>query len=200
MKDFNLVQGTIVNDVGQTVSAYCINNSSIVATLSAESLYDFLMDSIKLLSEPVFFFAEIPLNESEEKSLRKSDSDPFHYQIYYLDNCTTEVASAIVKRYGELLINDGLVRFGFGSHKTGDEIYFKKYQVIDIYGQKAEDYASCLEKHGAEKQTDLKTLWDCFSDDNPGRSVSVELNGESIYDMVESLTDAGLYKSNIVEE
>ena len=48
---------------------------------------------------------------------------------------TLAVAEAIMKRYGQLLINDGLCRFGFGSHSEQEEIYCLKYQVLSVYGE-----------------------------------------------------------------
>ena len=201
MSEYKLTEGISVDNISEVHSAYALADSNnIRATLSAEEILSFMRKAVRLLEAPLFFFMEVPLSNDEEKSIRQSPGAAFHSQVYYLDNCTHSVIDAIVSRYGDLLINDGLTKFGFGSHKTSDELYFMDYQVINIYGQDTDKYAQVLEISGAKKESELITLWDCLSNDNCGERTAVELNGETVYDIVENLTEVGLYKSDIIEE
>ena len=196
---FKLVQGVSAENFESVHSAFSVNGDNITAQVSAEHYEALISDLIKRLSEPVFFFVEFPCTADDEKKLRKSEDDPMHYNLYYLDNCTLPVAGAIMKRYGQVLINDGLCRFGFGSHKDNEEIYCVKYQIIYVYG-KADKYRKCFEKHGIPNEENFVTLWDTFTNDSPGISSAVEVNGETVNDIIENLKAEGLYFADVVEE
>ncbi|WP_124101163.1 hypothetical protein [Ruminococcus sp. Marseille-P6503] len=196
--DFKLVQGVDADNLEGIHSAYCICDNGISAVISAELIGGAVKGLLKSLEEPVFFFVELPCGEDEEKKLRKSKTDPFHYNLYYLDNCTLPVADAIMKRYGDLLINDGLCRFGFGSHKSGEEIYCMSYQSISVYGEAAK-FEPALAALGVVKENEIKNLWDNFTKDTPGTSLSVEINGETVYDIPVNLKSEGMYLSDVIE-
>lgn len=189
---FELCQGVGADNLSGIYSAYKTEENGLSAVLSCELIYPAINGILELLDEPVFFFLELPCTEDEEKKLRKSKSDPFHYNVYYLDGCTIPVAKAIMKRYGELLINDGISRFGFGSHKSGDEIYCLNYQEFRIYGNSGK-YEKVLKKLKVQHDDSYKSLWDNFSDETPGNSMMVEINGESVYNIVENLKSEGMY-------
>ena len=134
---------------------------------------------VKELYEPMFFFLELPC---------RNDEDAF--DLYYLE-CTKPVAEAIIKRYGDLLINDGISRFGFGSHKTGDEIYFHLFQRVFLFTESTEKYEKILK--ALEISDDpANTVADNF-DPDMDEVMPVELDGETVYDAVENLKSAGLY-------
>lgn len=196
---FKLVEGISVENLTGIKSAYSVDNNGIYAEISGEKIYPLICDLIKKLDEPVFFLLEYPCDEMKEKELRQSKDSPFHYDLYYLDNCTIPVALAIMKRYGQILINDGLSRFGFGAHKTGEEIYCMKYQTISIYGD-IKKFEKTFEKNKISKELNFKTLWDNFTDDKPGISSAVEVNGENVYTIIENLKTEGIYLADTIEE
>lgn len=196
---FQLVQGVSAENISGVHSAYSVTENGVSAVLSAELIADFFVKALSKLEERVFFYLELPCSDDEEKKLRSKKSDPFHYNVYYLDGCTIPVAKAIMKRYGELLMNDGLARFGFGSHKSGEEIGKFKYQNISAYGR-SKVFADILEKLGAAREEEYKTLWDNFSDETPGCCSVVEINGETVFDIPEKLKSEGMYLADTVEE
>lgn len=198
LMEFTLAPGNNVPDLSGIHSAYSKTENGFSAVLSYEVIMKILPELVDCLEEPVFFFLEIPCNENEEKELRKKDTDPFHYNVYYLDNCTKSVAQAILKRYGELLAADGLVKYGFGSHKTGEEIYCVKYQEIYIYG--GNSFGRVFEKNAIDEEKNYKSLWDNFSEETPGECAAVEFNGETVYNIVENLSAEGMYKAEVREE
>lgn len=196
---FRLTQGVSAEDLSGIHSAYYADENGVSAVLSGELIRPVVEEAIKKLAEPVFFFLELPCSEDEERELRKSRSDPFHYGIYYLDGCTLPVAQAIMNRYGDLLVNDGLSRFGFGSHETGEEVYCLNYQNVSVYG-KRESYEPIMKKLSVPFEKDYRTLWDNFSQETPGSSAVVEINGETVYDIPKLLKAEGMYLAEIAEE
>lgn len=189
---FELVQGVNADDLDGITSAYSIFDNVLDSTLSAELIRPLLEGMIHKLEEPQFFFIEIPCTTDEEEQLRTSERDPMHHKVYYLDGCTRSVSYAILDRYGELLINDGLTCFGFGSNKNNDEVYVRYYQQVQVYGM-TKYYEPVFQKLGIPETNELKTLWDNFSPEHPGVSMAVEIEGERCEDIVENLTKEGMY-------
>lgn len=183
---FILTQG-VDADITGVRSAYTATEGGYRAVMSAEKLLPAAKELVGLLDEPVFFFLELPESDDEEDG---------EYDVYYLDNCTLPVAQAILERYGELLTQDGITRFGFGSHTTEEEVYFTDYQMTDIYCPGNTAAAKVLEKAGLERTDSLVTLWDNISEDAPGICMRVELNGETTADIVENLRGEGMYKAD----
>lgn len=181
-KDFVLCQGVSLRSTGKVVSAFSVSGENISGVLSAEKLLPAAKAFIKAAAEPVFFFLELPEPDGEG------------FETYYLDNCTKKVAYAIIDRYGELLANDGISRFGFGSNSTDEEIYFEDYQEFTAYVKSPEKFAKSLEALGAVNKNGYATLWDQLSDDNVGCLSAVELDGETVFDIPDALSDAGMYK------
>lgn len=190
-KGFELVLGCIASTEG-IASAYQNCGNCIDSVVSAELIRPLLEAVLYKLEEPQFFFIELPCSEAEEKQLRKLEKDPTHRKVYYLDGCTREVSLAILGRYGDLLINDGLTRFGFGSNKNNDEIYVMDYQQIQVYGLTSL-FEPVYKKLGIPETKELRTCWDNFTYENPGVSSSVEIEGERCEDIVEALTKEGMY-------
>ncbi len=198
---FKLFEGINAGGCEKLCSSYKLYNNQIEICCSADDYQKFFSGILNILSEPVFFFTEIPCSDDKELSLRSCEDSPYHYELYYLDNCTRKVAKAIVKRYGSILFNDGLIRFGFGSHSTDDEVFSKRFQEISIYSKDGiNDYKSLLDSCGFTETSDLKTLSDLISDENPAECCTVESDGETVFDMIENLKEAGLYFADTVEE
>ena len=181
-KDFVLCQGVSLRSTGKVVSAFSVSGENISGVLSAEKMIPAAKAFIGAAAEPVFFFLELPEQDGEG------------YEVYYLDNCTRKVAYAVIERFGELLANDGVCRFGFGSNSTDEEIYFEDYQEFTAYVKSPEKLAKSLAELGAEQTDGCETLWDQLSDDNVGCLSAVELDGETVFDIPEALSDAGMYK------
>ena len=107
--------------------------------------------------------------------------------------CAEREVLVLLERYGELLINDGMNRFGFGCHESQDEIMLDKYNVVTIYSQQLSNYNEFFEAHGIEKVESLITAWDTFSDETPGQAERCDYEGKSVYDLPEELKDWGMY-------
>ena len=179
---FLICQGVNAPDADKLSSGYKTEGSSINGIISADLMGKLAEGFIDLVDDPVFFLLE----------LAREDSDG--YDIYYLDNCTKEVAHAIMERYGELLIQDGLSRFGFGSNSSEEELYFMDYQEFMIYTHKTKAAEKLLGALGIQKTAKPGSMWEHFSEDAPGSLSSVEVEGETVYDIPDALEEAGMYR------
>lgn len=110
-----------------------------------------------------------------------------------IDGCSQEECLVLLEKYGELLINDGMNRFGYGCHESQDEIMLDKYNVVTIYSQQLSNYNDFFEAHGIEKVESLITAWDTFSDATPGQAERCDCKGKSVYNLPEELKDWGMY-------
>ncbi len=169
-----------IPDVSKIKKEYKSKKNKLILSLSGEDYAEFFKKSVKLLKEPVFFFAEIPADNDSTRT-------------YYLDNCTVPVAEAILKRYGGILFADGVIKFGFGSHKTDDEIYMREYQTVSIYSESAEKYEEILAGLGYKSNPKAVLTWDILDEANPGECVNVEVDDEGYPEMINNLIDVGMY-------
>ena len=197
---FELAQGIDIPDIGGLNDGFSKStdrDGCYTALLSAEKLKGFINGFTELIPEPIFFFIELPCPHEEEKRLGGGG----HYRLYYLDNCTKPVIKAIMKTYGDLLVGDGICRFGFGGNESGDEIYVQSYKVMSIYcsNSRVENGLNKLFKeYGAEFREALTTPWDIISEENSGVCVRAEEDGISLFDLPELLEEAGMYFSETV--
>lgn len=193
--NFTFADGVDISNPDGIHQCHKIDGDCILANISVENLLPVLESFCKTLTPPLFFFIELPSNIDDEK-----EKDVLHKDVFYLDNCTTEVISAILKRYGELLINDGISQFGFASHENDEEIYVMKYKVVRIYSKNIKTHSEMLSALDIPKKPEIKTVWETFSQEFPGSCVCVEFDGETVYDMVDNLKEAGLYFSHQAED
>lgn len=180
--EFVLCQGVSLRSTQDVKPAFLVQGNDLRGVLSAQQIIPVAEAFIEYVTEPVFFFVELAAQVQEE------------FETYYLDNCTKEVAMAVLKSYGELLANDGLSRFGFGSNSTDEELYFEDYQGFSAFVKDPEGFAKRLEKLGVQRRKSVKTLWDVLSDDNVGCLSAVELDGETVFDIPVLLKEAGMYR------
>lgn len=115
------------------------------------------------------------------------------YYEYDEENAKRIFDAIGVEKYGELLVNDGMNRFGFGCHESGDEIMLDKYNVVTIYSRTLSKYNDFFEAHEINRVSQLVTAWDTFSDDTPGQAERYDYNGKSVYDLPDVLKDWGIY-------
>lgn len=99
-----------------------------------------ILEDIVMHDEPLFFILELPVSSDREKPVAPGIVEELHKDVYYIDGCTREEALVLMERYGELLINDGISKFGFGCHESQDEIMLDKYNVVTIYSQQLSEY------------------------------------------------------------
>jgi hypothetical protein len=120
-------------------------------------------------------------------------TDPFHKDIYYLDGLETESFLQLYDQYKELLINDGFINYGYGSHKSTDEVFVGPYKLFTIYTNEMEKYIDTLIELSIPRIEVLINVWDNVSIDTPVSRMSVKYNEKDIYNMIVELSKTGLY-------
>ena len=190
----NLVKGHQVSLVENLFESFTkLTEHHLMANVHAEKILEVFQHFIVIHDEPLFFILELPVSIDREKVIAKNIIKESHKDVYYIDGCSREECLALLIRYGDLLINDGLSKFGFGGHKSHDEIMLDSYNVVTIYSKELSKFNDFFEPHNIQFVEELVTAWKTFSKTSPGISEIYESNGKTVYDLPEELAEWGIY-------
>ena len=190
----NLVKGHQVSLVENLFESFTkLTEHHLMANVHAEKILEIFQHFIVIHDEPLFFILELPVSIDREKVIAKNIIKESHKDVYYIDGCSREECLALLIRYGDLLINDGLSQFGFGGHKSHDEIMLDSYNVVTIYSEELSKFNDFFEPHNIQFVEELVTAWKTFSKTSPGISELYESNGKNVYDLPEELAEWGIY-------
>lgn len=166
-------------------------------------LEDVFRDLVELVPDPGFLILESPCNEVKELELRMKESDPFHRDVYYIDGLERYQFFEIFNQYSDLLVHDGFVHFGFGSHNTEqkDEVFVGSYKTTSVFTDNPLPYEAVLGDFAIPRVSKLTTAWDTFSEENPGVRDRWKQGENDIYSMIESLMrEGGLYHAKTIND
>lgn len=190
----NLVKGHQVSLLENLFESFTkLTEHHLMANVHAEKILEVFQHFIVIHDEPLFFILELPVSIDREKVIAKNIIKESHKDVYYIDGCSREECLALLIRYGDLLINDGLSKFGFGGHKSHDEIMLDSYNVVTIYSKELSKFNDFFEPHDIQFVEELVTAWKTFSKTSPGISEIYECNGKTVYDLPEELAEWGIY-------
>ena len=190
----NLVKGHQVSLVENLFESFTkLTEHHLMANVHAEKILEIFQHFIVIHDEPFFFILELPVSIDREKVIAKNIIKESHKDVYYIDGCSREECLALLIRYGDLLVNDGLSKFGFGGHKSHDEIMLDSYNVVTIYSKELSKFNDFFEAHNIQFVEELVTAWKTFSKTSPGISEIYESNGKTVYDLPEELAEWGIY-------
>ena len=190
----NLVKGHQVSLVENLFESFTkLTEHHLMANVHAEKILEVFQHFVVIHDEPLFFILELPVSIDREKVIAKNIIKETHKDVYYIDGCSREECLALLIRYGDLLINDGLSKFGFGGHKSHDEIMLDSYNVVTIYSKELSKFNDFFEPHDIQFVEELVTAWKTFSKTSPGISEIYECNGKTVYDLPEELAEWGIY-------
>lgn len=190
----NLVKGHRVSLVENLFESFTkLTEHHLMANVHAETILEVFQHFIAIHDEPLFFILELPVSIDREKVIAKNIIKESHKDVYYIDGCSREECLALLIRYGDLLVNDGLSKFGFGGHKSHDEIMLDSYNVVTIYSKELSKFNDFFEPHNIQFVEELVTAWKTFSKTSPGISEIYESNGKTVYDLPEELAEWGIY-------
>ncbi|MCA8975868.1 MAG: hypothetical protein KDC98_14195 [Planctomycetes bacterium] len=197
-KPFQLARGVTVSDLAGIHEGYSMavapkGHTVFTVNVSAERLGEVFRRLSAEVVEPGFLLLETGTHESVEKTLRKSATDPFHKDVYYLDRITHADLLGILGRHGELLVQDGGINFGFGSGTGIDEVFVGPYKVVYIYADAPEKYVRALEESGFGREPQLRTVWENFTQESPGSRHVLTDVATTIQDLIAELESEGLY-------
>ena len=190
----NLVKGHQVSLVENLFESFTkLTEHHLMANVHAEKILEVFQQFIAIHDEPLFFILELPVSIDREKVIAKNIIKESHKDVYYIDGCSREECLALLIRYGDLLVNDGLSKFGFGGHKSHDEIMLDSYNVVTIYSKELSKFNDFFEPHNIQFVEELVTAWKTFSKTSPGISEIYESNGKTVYDLPTELAEWGIY-------
>ena len=190
----NLVKGHQVSLVENLFESFTkLTEHHLMANVHAEKILEIFQHFIVIHDEPLFFILELPVSIDREKVIAKNIIKESHKDVYYIDGCSREECLALLNRYGDLLVNDGLSKFGFGGHKSHDEIMLDSYNVVTIYSKELSKFNDFFEPHNIQFVEELVTAWKTFSKTSPGISEIYECNGKTVYDLPEELAEWRIY-------
>ena len=190
----NLVKGHQVSLVENLFESFTkLTEHHLMANVHAEKILEIFQHFIVIHDEPLFFILELPVSIDREKVIAKNIIKESHKDVYYIDGCSREECLALLIRYGDLLVNDGLSKFGFGGHKSHDEIMLDSYNVVTIYSKELSKFNDFFEPHNIQFVEELVTACETFSEISPGISEIYESNGKTVYDLPEELAEWGIY-------
>jgi hypothetical protein len=195
---FQVVDGVQIPNHTELVEGFSRNQTTngyyhYIINVSAERIPSVFARLSTEVSAPAFFLLEAGTHEDIEKELRKSSTDPFHKDVFYLDGITANQGVELFNKYENILVHDGMVNFGIGAHEGHDEVFVNAYKIFEIYADKPEKYDKALAELGFTKMENIKTGWDHFTQETPGSRSVVPDNGKTIWDMIEELKEQGLY-------
>ncbi len=188
-----MIRGCKVPFIDKLAQQYQVQEQGLIANVGADKIQEVFEHFITLQNESIFFILELPTNQNDEQRLREKENSSTHKDVYYIDGLNTQQALMILKKYGELLIHDGMCQFGFGVHDYSAEIMKNSYNIVTIWTQIPDRYQNFFEKHGIEKTDKLITAWDTFNYENPGQCHIVEVDGKCVYDLPKMLEEWGIY-------
>ena len=190
----NLVKGHQVSLVENLFESFTkLTEHHLMANVHSEKILEVFQHFIAIHDEPLFFILELPVSVDREKEIAKNIIEELHKDVYYIDNCSREECLVLLIRYGDLLVNDGLSKFGFGGHKSHDEIMLDSYNVVTIYSKELSKFNDFFEPHNIQFVEELVTAWGTFSKTSPGISEIYESNGKTVYDLPVELAEWGIY-------
>jgi len=202
--NFKLVSGVHVSDLDGIYEGYCVserqNYSVITINVSAENIDVVFRSLCKKVRTPGFLFLEHGTHRDIEDELRKNGTDSLHKDIFYLGGLQYDGFLNLYEKYKDLLVNDGMIRFGFSSQSEHDEVFVSKYKIFTIFADDPHKYTAELERLGICKNDNLKTVWENFTSEAPGECHLIRIDDRNIYDMVEELKELGLYFAERREE
>jgi hypothetical protein len=192
--DFKLPDGVQVSKLSGIHEGYSERQKEkgfyvFTVNVSAENISNYFLKLSALVEEPAFFLLELGLNET----------DPFHKAVYYLDGIDFKKAETVFRSHERLLVHDGMVNFGFGSHNGHDEVYVGGYKIFEIYADSPEKYRCKLAELGIPQTENFRTVLDNFDKDSPGRRNALS-EKPTIWDMLEQMKSEGFYRAETRED
>ena len=186
----HLRKGSFVPAIESLREGYEIDVSRIIANINAEKIRPFADGFIAMHDEPMFFILEIPTNAKDIPE--GAESVPFK-DVYYIDGLSGLSCMDVLDMAWEILIADGLAKFGFGCHNSHDEFMIGRYNILTVVSSEPEKYRRLFQRLNIPEIENLVTAPETFTREAPGESNIETVDGKTIYDLPEMLEGKGIY-------
>ncbi len=192
-----LIQGAKISSEEELFEGYTyITEDKIVANINASKIKKIVKDFINFHSSKYLLFSlDIPKNKITEFTDTDSRQNKYETVTYNIDICSRERCSAIMDKYGELLVNDGLCSFSFSCLETNDQIIISKYNTVTVSGSNLEKFTDFLDINNIKRNDSIITAFKTFSEDTPGECRLVTINDVNIYNLINEPDMEGLNPS-----
>ena len=167
---------------------------AIRANISFGKLKFLLTEFYHSLPEPLFFVLQLPLSIQEERQL--GHDKILHQDVCDLDGQTQNQIDFILNLYGQILLEDGISQFAVASHTSREELFIKKYKLIELYSPSPRRFVPLLQRNGLTETARLFT----FSQTTPGKCRRIAMDGLDVYVIAERLKKLGMYRAKIIED
>lgn len=211
MKKFSFVKGNHFFDPESVTEpleeGFTENTEKLDAQVSAEHIRPVLENYLALNQKAdIFFFMEVPVSLSEETVAKAPEGGnpgilkSHRRKVYYLDGIDSATAGSILDIFGEVLINDGLSAFGFGTADSEMGKYQYNFMSVHVY-EAMDPFKKVFLQANIPERKEILFADDYFSSDNPGVSeLYQDDQGRTVYDIVDALKEAGLYEAEVRED
>ena len=184
----------------RVLEGYSYEAPWFTANVDTDKIREVLEHFISIHQEPLFFILELPSRKEDETEIRPGVVEKLHKDVYYLGGRTQEDALALLHRFGDVLIRDGMSAFGFGCHQSHEEIMVGQYNVVSIYSGNEKAYEGFFECHGIKRTQPLVTAWNTFTKDAHGECERIETDGKSVFDIPDICAEWGMFLAERREE
>jgi hypothetical protein len=189
---FKLATGVQVANLDGVVEGFSMQQtgpewSTITINISAERLGQVYLDLVALVTPPGYAMIELPTPKEIEDSLNAGSPFEFHHDVYYSNVIPFRYYKSLFNQYSRFFIEDGLICFGYKSSNKMDEVFVGRYKVANIFTDAPGKYISFLEANGYPRFEKLMTVWDKFSQDEPGKTSQVTFDDHNVYDLLKIL-------------
>ncbi|WP_124061388.1 DUF3320 domain-containing protein [Gordonibacter sp. Marseille-P4307] len=186
---FRFAAGVESGDPARVTEGYYRDGKAFIGSVSYEKLLIVLVSFIVALEgRPCGFFLEVPCTADEEDGLRKAEGDPLHLKVYHTGRLTCEEAFALLFRNRDLLLNTGLVSFGFFSTEAQAEVFLDQYKVVALTGLGEEGAAHVFGMAGIPDARPV-TVWDTIGPETPARNFAVSCGGATLDSVLKDLEE-----------
>ena len=174
------------------------SDTTIYANINAEKIKDVFVKFIKMRQEPMFFVLHLPLDLDTQFSTSFNVGDEREY--FFIDNLNQELALELLDDVSELLVNDGISRFGFGCHNTSDELFKDRFNMLSLTSMFLENYSSFFQELGVPQTDNLISAWDTFDEEHIGSIDRYEVNDLDAFGLPDYLKEKGwnLYAPELI--
>lgn len=165
------------------------SDTTIYANINADKIKQVFVKFIEMHQEPLFFVLHLPLELETQFSGSYNGADEREY--FFVDNLDQQQALELLEQVSEVLIEDGLSRFGFGGHSSSDELFKDRFNMMSLTSMFLENYEGFFPELEVPRTETLVSAWDTFEEEHVGSIERYEVEGRDAFGMPDYLLEKG---------
>lgn len=165
------------------------SDTTTYANINADKIKQVFVKFIEMQDEPMFFVLHLPLDLDTQFNSSWQGSEEREY--FFVDNLNKHQALELLEQVENLLIEDGISRFGFGCHASSDELFKDRFNMMSLTSMFAEHYKDFFKELGVPRVDNLLSAWDTFEEDHVGSIERYEVDGRDAFALPDYLMEKG---------